>query len=895
VYFAVAKLFVRDGELGSLRSLIWVPSGMALAVLMLRGWQLWPGIALGVFLTVFGSGHSWRAELWIALMDTLDSLTVYYILIHRLRIHTSLDRVRDVVAMFAVMATVSLVFTLIAIGGLELVHALPPGRGGSMWARRWWGHLGADLVIAPVLLTWFTKSVRDGTRSRTFEAMALAFAVIMTCLVVFDRDFTDPIPGSREPYFLMPLLVWAGVRFGPRGASLTASTVGIIAIAGTALGTSPFLYVTDLQSFVAISTVTTLVLSALAFERLQAVRRKSAIQRGALDAIITIDASGNIIDFNPAAEQLFGHREAAVIGHELASVVLPPSYRDEHRRGLRDYNADRDSVIVGNRVRFPALRADGTEFPAEISVTRVAVDGQYVFTGFVRDITAEQNAEKSRQQVQDELARKVRERTAETVEAYGRLARKQEMLRDAQELAHVGSFEIDVDHEHAEWSDELERIYGRGPRTGEERYTSLFESVHRDDRRHVVSVMAVAIADKKPFSIEQRIVRPDGSIRLVQALGRPHVETDGSVHRISGCCQDITERKHAERARDRLGELVESSDDAIIGLALDGTIESWNAAATKIFGYTADYAIGKPAAILVDIPERKELENMLDSVRKGHRPAHYEQVHVRKDGTRFDASVTMSAIIDHRHRVIGLSKVLRDISDRKAMDKQLRASLREKEILLREIYHRVKNNLQVISSLLNMQVNAEPSEAARHGLIESQSRIQSMALVHQLLYQSKDVGRIDFSEYLKSLCARLLQTYRVGDNRITLEVHAEAILVDIDFAIPCGLIVNELVTNALIHAFPDHRQGHIDVTMRREGGFLHLGVEDDGIGLPPAIEIETTHTFGLEIARTLTRQLGGRLELVRDHGTTVVVVVAAPEALQEPPPPEPPRPEAHVH
>src|SRR6185369_11303129 len=113
-----------------------------------------------------------------------------------------------------------------------------------------------------------------------------------------------------------------------------------------------------------------------------------------------------------------------------------------------------------------------------------------------------------------------------------------------------------------------------------------------------------------------------------------------------------------------------------------------------------------------------------------------------------------------------------------------------------------------------------------HGLIESQSRIQSMALVHQLLYQSKDLARVDFSEYLKNLCARLVQTYHVGDERIVLEVDAEPILVDIDHAIPCGLIVNELVTNALNHAFPDGRRGRITVSLHHDGDLLRLAVED---------------------------------------------------------------------
>jgi two-component sensor histidine kinase len=232
--------------------------------------------------------------------------------------------------------------------------------------------------------------------------------------------------------------------------------------------------------------------------------------------------------------------------------------------------------------------------------------------------------------------------------------------------------------------------------------------------------------------------------------------------------------------------------------------------------------------------------------------------------------------------LIGISKVVRDITQRKAFEKQLKVSLHEKEILLREIHHRVKNNLQIISSLLNLQVATESSDTVRKGLIDNQSRIRSMALVHELLYLSPDLGRINFTEYLRTLTARLLGTYSVGPERIELAVEGEPVLLDIDTAIPCGLIVNELVANAIGHAFPRPRTGRITVTiLMRSGELLSIEVRDDGIGIPADVTLESAGTFGLRIAQTLTRQLAGTIRIERDHGT--VVHLEFPLAKQQEP------------
>jgi PAS domain S-box-containing protein len=386
-------------------------------------------------------------------------------------------------------------------------------------------------------------------------------------------------------------------------------------------------------------------------------------------------------------------------------------------------------------------------------------------------------------------------------------------------------------------------------------------------------LVQTAIQQQQPYGYEERVVRPDGSVRVLQTIARVYGDGARAV-RVAGCCQDITERKQTELARSRLVQLVESSDDAIIGVAEDATIENWNAAAAKMFGYRACEVVGNSCSMLVPSHQRSRVGELMDCVRAGEHVAHYEMPLRRKDGTLFDGSVTLSAVIDDTGRVVGMSKVIRDVTDQRRVEEQLRSSLREKEVLLREIHHRVKNNLQVIASLLNMQVAAQGSDA-RKGLNESQDRIHSMALVHQLLYQSKDLAVIDFGEYLTKLTNRLAQTYSAAPDRVLVHVSASAVGLDIDRAIPCGLIINELVTNALTHAFPEGHKGHIDVDLRQESDNLVLTVADDGVGMSPHLRIEEAQTFGLRIARTLTLQLGGTIEVSRDEGTRVRVTFPA--------------------
>jgi PAS domain S-box-containing protein len=206
--------------------------------------------------------------------------------------------------------------------------------------------------------------------------------------------------------------------------------------------------------------------------------------------------------------------------------------------------------------------------------------------------------------------------------------------------------------------------------------------------------------------------------------------------------------------------------------------------------------------------------------------------------------------------------------DRVRARERLQESLQEKEALLREVHHRVKNNMQIISSMFNLQAGEISDPRAVDKIRQGQARIRSMALIHEKLYQSKDLARINFGDYIRSLASHIFLFWKVDGERIKLEMDLEDATLDINTAIPCGLILNELLSNALKHAFPDGRTGTVRLSLHREpGGGLSLSIGDDGVGLPLGIEPGRTNTLGLQIVGLLTRQLNGTLAIDRIAGT----------------------------
>jgi two-component sensor histidine kinase len=207
---------------------------------------------------------------------------------------------------------------------------------------------------------------------------------------------------------------------------------------------------------------------------------------------------------------------------------------------------------------------------------------------------------------------------------------------------------------------------------------------------------------------------------------------------------------------------------------------------------------------------------------------------------------------------------------------QLSATLREREVLLQEIHHRVKNNLQVISSLINLQVRQLDDGSSRDALAECQTRVQAIALIHEKLYQSKDYSRVHFSEYARSLASNIFSATGISPQFVSLRLLVEDVALGVDKAIPCGLILNELITNALKHAFPASMLGTVTVKLHKpREQVISLMVSDNGVGMPGTPDLKASSSLGLSLVYTLVDQLEGSLDIERDQGTTFRITFPA--------------------
>ena len=254
----------------------------------------------------------------------------------------------------------------------------------------------------------------------------------------------------------------------------------------------------------------------------------------------------------------------------------------------------------------------------------------------------------------------------------------------------------------------------------------------------------------------------------------------------------------------------------------------------------------------------------------------FETLFVNKKGFEHWREVFLNPIKDEKDVVIEVSCIAHDITDQKEAEENLRQSLKEKEVLLKEVHHRVKNNLQVISSILNLQSSYVKDKKSLDLLLESQNRIKSMAFVHESLYQTKDFSNIKFSTYVENICSNLVHSYSNPDNPPTLEMNLDSIQLNLDIAIPCGLIINELISNALKYAFKGIEKGKLVVTVKLVGDCIRIEISDNGNGLPPDIDFRNTDSLGLQLVVTLVEQINGKIELETKKGTKFTIEFVPP-------------------
>jgi PAS domain S-box-containing protein len=336
--------------------------------------------------------------------------------------------------------------------------------------------------------------------------------------------------------------------------------------------------------------------------------------------------------------------------------------------------------------------------------------------------------------------------------------------------------------------------------------------------------------------------------------------------------KDVTEQKRAQQRVNESEELFRTAfhlnpDPAAITTIKKGIIVNINEAFSRVLGFKGDEVVGQSTqdlGIWADSNERAKVLDMLD--KDGH-VDNFETLIQTKTGNTIDGLFS-SRIVQIREEEYMLS-IFRDVTEQKKAQENIRKSLNEKEILLREIHHRVKNNMQVVSSLLRLQAQQVDDEFVHEMFEKSQSRIRSMSLVHEQLYQSEDFIHISFQDYLEKLVNNMADTY-VGDTRqIAVTVNAQDLELSIDSSIPCGLIVSELVSNAYKHAFPSGRHGTISIKADKDAeDMINLRIEDNGTGIPKNVDLEKTKSLGLKLVYMLAEhQLFGIVKIDRKKGT----------------------------
>jgi PAS domain S-box-containing protein len=348
----------------------------------------------------------------------------------------------------------------------------------------------------------------------------------------------------------------------------------------------------------------------------------------------------------------------------------------------------------------------------------------------------------------------------------------------------------------------------------------------------------------------------------------------------------IQTQQVALHEQQRYRELFTFAPDSYLVTDLHGLIQEANQAAATLLHIGPDQLAGIPLAVFVAPEARQDFRARTACLQKGAEVRKWEVPIQPRRQAAFPALVSVAPARDVHGQVIGLRWLLRDNSEQQQANMAIEQHVQERtaelvqanaalqdalgqtQVLLRELHHRVKNNLQVIASLLNLQ-SASLHDLQTQAIFQNcQERIRAMALVHELLYQGGDLGRIKLAHYLEVLAKRLFGSYRINPERVHLSIQADEVWLDINTATPCGLLCHELISNCLKHAFPDQQSGDVTITVRAiPAGQLTVTIHDTGIGFPAGVNFRKTESLGLQVACLLTNQLQGTITLTRDRGT----------------------------
>jgi PAS domain S-box-containing protein len=617
-------------------------------------------------------------------------------------------------------------------------------------------------------------------------------------------------------------------------------------------------------------------------------RRMRELTESLSEAIFETDMAGNITFSNRAGLKEFGYTKEQVEGGMTLYDFVPPDKHAEIRESIGQAVIDEPSEWI----EVPALRRDGSIFPASVRASVIVREG--VPAG-IRGIALNVTEQKRAEQKLEESERHIRELTdALPVVVYEADETGRITFANATAFDLFGYTKEDV-----------------------EAGISVFQLIAPADLKRARAVFPRRMSGEDVGRVEYAGLRKDGST-FNMAARSALMRRDGAVVGQRGVLVDITEQKRAEERVKEHTHTIETLNRIVTEGNRATDVQSFVEVATKLACELMHFDIG--GTYLIDADARYATlqygqglpETVRDAIEKiPYHDAPFSAILIDGDHLFAEDYVTFlpqhaplgvaslaSVPLYSRDTIIGalnVGSVIRHTFSQteKALlvaigneagtviaklqaDASVRAALKEKETLLKEIHHRVKNNMQVVSSLMSLQADRATNVEAQAVLTASQSQIRSMALIHEKLYSSGTLSEIEFADYVGSLIKELLQMYHVAPDAVTITTDIEDVRFGVDIAMPCALILNELVSNCLKYAFPDGRVGEVIVGMQYADGTYTLTVADNGVGFPADVDFRATGSLGMQLVIALVDQLDGTIDMNRENGTSFVISFSPP-------------------